>query len=405
MLQVAIIGISGYGNIHYESIMRYREKGKLKIVGATVINQDEEAEKCAQLKAINCQVFEDYRDMLNNLAGKIDVCFIPTGINTHAPMAIAAMRAGANAFIEKPIAPTIQDVRAIQEAEKRYNRFTAVGFQFCYQPQVKKIQSLINSPEFGRIKSIHGIGFGPRNNKYYGRNNWAGKIRRGNDWILDSPFNNAMAHYLHLCCLFSEPFNIPAKLDWIEAQLFKANPELECADNGCIRGLTKKGIEISFYSTHTPENECYVKILIKGEKGQIEWTPAKTIYTLEGQKKAELNTTGEQLNDCMMNALLEKVHNNNTFVCNLKLGSVHTMVVNAAHESSRIAAVPNDFIYSKGKGPEARIAIHGIDKSFLDTWETGNLLSNSQHPWLPIPERIFLDEYAVFSGCKTENKN
>ena len=38
----------------------------------------------------------------------------------------------------------------------------------------------------------------PRDERYYSRNGWAG-VKRTNDgtWILDSPTNNACAHFLH----------------------------------------------------------------------------------------------------------------------------------------------------------------------------------------------------------------
>ena len=52
--------------------------------------------------------------MLSEFGGKLDLCFIPTGIDLHAPMAIEAMRAGANAFIEKPAAAVIEDIAAMQ---------------------------------------------------------------------------------------------------------------------------------------------------------------------------------------------------------------------------------------------------------------------------------------------------
>ena len=47
MLNTAIIGISGWGRIHYEDLLRRRERGDIRICAATVINQAEEAEKCA----------------------------------------------------------------------------------------------------------------------------------------------------------------------------------------------------------------------------------------------------------------------------------------------------------------------------------------------------------------------
>lgn len=134
MLNTAIIGISGWGRIHYEDLLRRRERGDIRICAATVINQAEEAEKCAFLQSIGCRIFDSHQAMLSEFGGKLDLCFIPTGIDLHAPMAIEAMRAGANAFIEKPAAAVIEDIAAMQAVERETGKHVWVGFQIACQP-------------------------------------------------------------------------------------------------------------------------------------------------------------------------------------------------------------------------------------------------------------------------------
>ena len=43
MFNAAIIGISGFGAVHYNDFLREHAAGRIHIVGATVINQEEEA--------------------------------------------------------------------------------------------------------------------------------------------------------------------------------------------------------------------------------------------------------------------------------------------------------------------------------------------------------------------------
>lgn len=101
MLNTAIIGISGWGRIHYEDLLRRRERGDIRICAATVINQAEEAEKCAFLRSIGCRIFDSHQAMLSEFGGKLDLCFIPTGIDLHAPMAIEARRRGQECVYRK----------------------------------------------------------------------------------------------------------------------------------------------------------------------------------------------------------------------------------------------------------------------------------------------------------------
>ena len=115
MYNAAIIGVFGFGRVHYNDLKNYAEKGILKVIAATVINPDEEPEKCEWLKKHGTKMYTDWTVMLEDFDNKIDICFIPTGIAIHAPMSIAAMKAGANVFVEKPIAATVQN--AIQICE------------------------------------------------------------------------------------------------------------------------------------------------------------------------------------------------------------------------------------------------------------------------------------------------
>ena len=93
MIRACIIGVSGYGQIHYYLLTAEQADGNVEIVGATIINQDEEAEKCAHLRSIGCQIFDDYTVMLQTLSGQADLCCIPTGTPLHRFPAISPILA------------------------------------------------------------------------------------------------------------------------------------------------------------------------------------------------------------------------------------------------------------------------------------------------------------------------
>src|SRR5438552_251290 len=54
------------------------------------------------------------------------------------------------------------------------------------------------SPHLCRRKRMRCMVLGPRDEAYYNRNRWAGALRDAHgNLVLDSPANNACAHYLH----------------------------------------------------------------------------------------------------------------------------------------------------------------------------------------------------------------
>ncbi|WP_419647413.1 Gfo/Idh/MocA family protein [Victivallis vadensis] len=398
MLNTAIIGISGWGRIHYEDLLRRRERGDIRICAATVINQAEEAEKCAFLQSIGCRIFDSHQAMLSEFGGKLDLCFIPTGIDLHAPMAIEAMRAGANAFIEKPAAAVIEDIAAMQAVERETGKHVWVGFQIACQPEVRRMRALCHSPEFGAIRRIRGIGLAPRTDSYYRRNLWAGKLRKNGAWILDSPYNNALAHYLHLALLFAAaPGEIP-EFRSVKAQLFRVNPNLECADNGCILAVSGQGIPVSFHASHTPEKLNDLRIVIDGEHGSVEWTFPGTTYRIGEECVTLTNTGGTELRDLMLDALFARCTGRmQGDCCDLECAAVHTRVVNAAHDSSPVTEVPAGYV-EEYRDEELRWGLKGFDGECSAAWREGRLLSRRVYPWLPEPAEVFLEGYRRFGG-------
>ena len=397
MLNVAITGISGYGRTHYEDLLRRRDRGDVRILGAAVINQAEEAEKCAFLQSIGCQIFDSHAAMLSALRGKLDLCFIPTGIDLHAEMAVSAMRAGANAFIEKPAAPVMQDISAMRQAERETSRKVWVGFQISCQEQIPKIRAFCHSPEFGVIKAIRGIGVASRNDSYYQRNQWAGKLKKNGKWILDSPYNNAFAHYLHLALLFSAPPDRIPEFRSVRAQLFRVNPGLECADNGSIHALSVDGIPVHFYTSHTPEKLNELRIAVDGEHGSVEWSFRKTVYRLGEECRTEENTGGLELRDRMLDALFSACRGEKRgFCCDLELAAPHTLVVNAAHDSSPVMEVPRRYVDRCSE--EQRWKLRGFDKECFSAWEEGRLLDSGKFSWLEDTHTVSLEDYHAFHG-------
>ncbi|HET9129826.1 MAG TPA: Gfo/Idh/MocA family oxidoreductase, partial [Terriglobia bacterium] len=91
----------------------------------------------------------DFRDLLTN--PEIDAVAVATPARTHYDLALAALKAGKHAFVEKPLAPTSEQVsRLIDEANRR-NLILMVDHTFLYTPAVQKIRELIHADSLGEI--------------------------------------------------------------------------------------------------------------------------------------------------------------------------------------------------------------------------------------------------------------
>ena len=132
MIKACIIGVSGYGRVHYQLLLDQVSLGNIKIVAATIINQLEEKEKCEILRKHECVIYEDYHLMLKELVGEVDLCMIPTGTPLHKPMTIAALEARMNVLVEKPAAGCYDDVLDMEKKAKEVDKKVFVGYQHMY---------------------------------------------------------------------------------------------------------------------------------------------------------------------------------------------------------------------------------------------------------------------------------
>jgi len=99
---------------------------------------------------ITPKAYNDYRDLLADKS--IDVVFIMTPEHLHHDMTIAALRAGKNVYIEKPLAHTIEEGFDIVNEWKKSGKIVQVGTQNRSSSLYKKAKEMI---EQGQIGDIH----------------------------------------------------------------------------------------------------------------------------------------------------------------------------------------------------------------------------------------------------------
>ena len=396
-IRVALIGVSGFGEVHYRDILEQIECGTMRLSAATVINQADESEKCSKLRSLGCEVFTDYREMLAQFGDRLDIVFVPTGIAQHAPMTIAALEAGSNVMVEKPAAATIQSIRAMQEAESRTGRFVAVGFQHIYAAETLTMKRAILDGRLGAVQSIKCRGLWPRLDNYYQRAAWAGRLRIGDEWILDSPFNNAMAHQLNMICfLAGAEIAQSARPISVEAELHRAH-DIESPDTAALRVRTAEGIPLFFFATHCCEGYLNPEIIVRGESGRIFWTFGETRIEIDGRPTVVLPSESETgVRRSLMRQLGRRLSDPSAFVCHLGIAAGHTLIVNGAHESSPVHRIKPEFVRRYPSEDSVRTEIVGIDGVIERAFNQEKLFSELALPWAITGKRFDVGGYSIF---------
>jgi predicted dehydrogenase len=96
--------------------------------------------------------YADYRDLL--ASRDVDAVLISTPDHWHALIAVAAVRAGKDVYLQKPASLTIAEGRALADAVHRSGRIFQIGSQQRSSPQFRYAAELVRNGRIGRLQTV-----------------------------------------------------------------------------------------------------------------------------------------------------------------------------------------------------------------------------------------------------------
>jgi UDP-2-acetamido-3-amino-2,3-dideoxy-glucuronate N-acetyltransferase len=142
------ICVAGCGHWGKNLIRNFHQLGRLYAVC------DSDAGRAASFgERYGVQAFTTLEDALAD--PDLHAVAIATPAESHAPMALAALNAGKDVFVEKPLALRWQDGLEMTNTARGLGRILMVGHLLMYHPAVLKIKELLDSGELGRLEYIY----------------------------------------------------------------------------------------------------------------------------------------------------------------------------------------------------------------------------------------------------------
>ena len=99
----------------------------------------------------------DWERFIATYADQLDAVFILTPHAFHYPQARAALEAGLDVLLEKPMVMTAAEATDLIETRDRTGRLLVVAFQGSLSPQVREASRLLRSGELGSILNISAV--------------------------------------------------------------------------------------------------------------------------------------------------------------------------------------------------------------------------------------------------------
>lgn len=109
--------------------------------------------RARQLAPPSAFASKDYTAVLERK--DVDAVLIAAPDHQHVPLTIAALQAGKDVYVEKPLTHDLSEGRKILEAQTRTNRIVQVGMQQRSMPQFQKAYEIVRSGRLGSIHKVH----------------------------------------------------------------------------------------------------------------------------------------------------------------------------------------------------------------------------------------------------------
>ena len=148
-IRLGLIGCGGQGQVDLKCFF-----GNPEIDCAVMADIDDAhlangIQLCADNNRKRPDTTKDFRRVLDRK--DVDVVLIATPDHWHALPMVMAAQAGKDIYVEKPLAKTIDEGRAMVEAAKKYNRVVQMGSQWRSAPHIIEAAEIIKSGKLGKV--------------------------------------------------------------------------------------------------------------------------------------------------------------------------------------------------------------------------------------------------------------
>lgn len=380
-LRVGLIGIAGYGRSYLRGLFDDARLKDARLVAVADPNSHN-CERLDDLKQRQIPIFSSSSDMF--AATKLDLAIICSPIQFHARQVREALTSGAYVLCEKPLAGSLADAKQMLADSQTHGKFVAIGFQWSFTSAIQSLKRDIREGALGKPLRMRSLAVYPRGFEYYGRNSWAGRISTPTGPVLDSPVNNATAHFLHnMFFLLGDAPSTSLMPESVQAELHRAN-QIENYDTASLRCRMPGGTEVLFYTTHAIPRTIGPRCIFEFERASVS-----NEFDTEGNFIARFKDGGvknygnpQREDREKLFQTIRAIRTGEAPLCTVASAMPHACTAFAAQESTTIGVIPCDLIDEIDGEQGPMLVVRGLEQATLKAFDKGVLYSESgDAPW------------------------
>ena len=197
---------------------------------------------------------------LEELVGRDDVDAVtissPSGL--HPSQALAALRRGKHVLVEKPLALTNDEARAVVDEARHGGLVAGTVSQRRFEPVVRAVRDAVAGGALGRIVTIAAEGVYHRPQSYYDSADWRGTIALDGGVLM-----NQAIHTIDLMRWIGGP------VDRVSANIATVGHAMEAEDVAAVSIRFRSGAVGTILATTCAPVERPTELRIDGDRGHI----------------------------------------------------------------------------------------------------------------------------------------
>lgn len=252
IIKFAVVGLGHIGNRHADMIIQNPQAELVAII--------DNNEKIG-IEKYNVPFFNSINSF-NESNIKADIICIATPNNLHCSQAIDSLKHQMHVIIEKPMGLSVSACKEVIEIAAQQNKNVFCVMQNRYSPPSVWLKEIVSQNLLGKIFHVQINCFWNRDEKYYQKNGWKGKLQEDGGTLFTQ-----FSHFVDtLYWVFGDIININARFN-----NFNHQESIEFEDSGFINfELVNGGNGSLNYTTSAFNKNIESSITILAENGSIK---------------------------------------------------------------------------------------------------------------------------------------
>lgn len=365
---VALVGGHGFASRHLEHLRSAERSGQARLLGVADPRPPEgDAGGTPWFVSL---------DALLDAGVEPQVVVISTPPHTHASLALRAIAAGADVYVEKPPVSSWAQFVALEQAAREAGRVVQIGFQSLGSQAIDVVDRCIRSGEIGEVLAVGAVGTWSRTVRYFDRSAWAGKrVLDGVD-VVDGVATNPLAHAVVTALRLAGCRRAEDVLD-VDADLYHAHA-IDSDDTSVVRVRTTSGLAVTCALTLCAPEQTAPTIRVRGTRGTIELrytTDEVTVDGVDGRR----TVTADRAH--LLDNLLAHRSTGTPLLSPLADSGAFMRVLEAVRVADPPRQIAPEAVTWTGTGADRRPVVHDVDATLERAVTAQATLAELGVPW------------------------